>query len=113
LSFEQPVAEVGGEPGRLPRHPLGSRSAAGNAVHGSREIQRFLDGSDLLMLARREDPRRITHGHPADRHRGARRQDPVDLDDPVDPHFGACPNDGSGEQGNARGEARYYRLFWI
>ena len=76
---------MGSVPGGLPRHPLRGRSVPGDAVDGAREVQRFLNRPDLLILARREDPGRITNGDPADRHDLARPQDGVD----VDPQFGA------------------------
>jgi hypothetical protein len=47
------VVAVGGEPGSLPPHPLGDRRVAGDAVDGPGEVQRFLDGPDLLMLTGR------------------------------------------------------------
>ena len=62
------IAEVGGEPGRLPGHPFGRWRVTGHPVNRSREIQRFLDLPDLLMLTRRIYPGRITHGDPPDRH---------------------------------------------
>src|ERR1035438_730298 len=50
------------------------------------------------------DPRRITHGHPADRHRGAGRQDCVGVDDAMDPHLAAWAHDTAGEQGSTGGQ---------
>lgn len=50
------------------------------------------------------DPGWITHGDPAGRRRGARREDGADLDDPVDPHLAACSQDTAGEQGSTGGQ---------
>jgi SAM-dependent methyltransferase len=55
------VAEMSGEPGRLPGHRLGRRRIAGQPVDGSREVQGFLDFPDLLVLTRRAYPFRVTH----------------------------------------------------
>jgi len=54
--------------------------------------------------ARPEDLRRVTHGDPADRHRGSGGQDGVDLDDPVDPHFRVLSQGTAGKQGSAGGQ---------
>src|ERR1022692_4243188 len=56
------------------------------------------------MLVRRVDPRRVTHRDPADGHRGVWRQDRVDVDDTVDPHLAAGPDDAAREQGSAGGQ---------
>src|SRR5260370_7099483 len=81
---------MAGDPGGLPRHPLSCWRVAGNAVDGPGEVERLLNRPDLLMLIWRVDPGRVTHSDPANRYRRARRQDRVDLNDAVDPHFAPC-----------------------
>lgn len=65
------------------------------------EVQRLLDGPDLLLLARREDAGRITHGDPADGHGLARRHDRIDLNHSMNPHLSARAHDTAREQGSA------------
>ena len=85
---------------RLPGHPLGRRRIRGHAIDRPREIEGFLDRPDVLVLGRRKDLRRITHGNPADRDRRTRRQDRIDLHDAMYPHLAARPRDASREQGS-------------
>jgi hypothetical protein len=55
------------------------------------------------MLARRDDPHRVSHGNPPDRDRRSWWQDRVDLHDAVDPHLLGRPDCASWEKGDAGG----------
>jgi hypothetical protein len=90
--FDRAVLEVGAEPCGLPGHPVGSWRVTGNAVDSAGEVQRLLNRPELLMLIGRIDLCGVAHGHPADRHHRAGRQDRVHVNDAVDPDFGAAPS---------------------
>jgi hypothetical protein len=113
-----PVVVAGAVPSGLLPHSPGGGGAAGDTVDSAREVQRFLDGPDLLVLARREDAGRITDGDPANGHRLARRHDRIDLNHSMNPHLSARAHDTAREQGSAGSQQapiahpRPFRCAW-
>src|SRR5206468_4320527 len=68
------------------------------SVHGAGEVESSLDLPYLLVLARREDPSRVAHCNPTDRHECLVGQHGVDVDDTVDANLDFAPQPRTGEQ---------------
>src|SRR5262249_45732587 len=93
-AFDDGVAGVGSERLRQPADdvPYEVGRVPVEAIDPLREVQRLLDLPDLVVPVGRQDARRVTDGHPSDRHHGARLKPRAQVDRGVHSHFAARPN---------------------
>src|SRR5262245_50636498 len=89
------------QPAGDPAHEVGRTPV--EAIDPFREVQRFLDLPDLIVLVGWQDARRVANGHPSDRHHGARLKARAQVDRGVHSDFATPSDHGAVEDRGAGG----------
>jgi len=81
-------------------------SASVDSRDGADEVELALDRPDLVVRLRREHPRRVADGDPADRQLRAGGKGAVDVQHTIDADLRACAEARAREEGRAGGDER-------